>query len=106
MLFGLPENTIKQMTELFKKYPEIEQVKIYGSRARGDYREGSDIDLACFFKSGRNLSSRLSWELDDLHTPYLFDVINYRTLANASLKKEIDKQGQIFYTNQKPGRKG
>ena len=105
MLFGLPEDTIKQMTELFKKYPEVEQVKIYGSRARGDYRAGSDIDLACYFKSGKNLSSRLSWELDDLHTPYLFDVINYRTLANTSLKKEIDEQGQVFYTNPEAVRK-
>ena len=72
-------------------------MKIYGSRARGDHRKGSDIDLAFFSESDEDLSSRLSWELDDLPTPYLFDVVNYDKLKNNPLKKEIDQHGKIFY---------
>ena len=97
MSFGLTQKTISQLNSIFQKYPEIHQVKIYGSRARGDHRKGSDIDLAFFSESEEDLSSRLSWELDDLPTPYLFDVVNYDKLKNNPLKKEIDHHGKIFY---------
>jgi len=45
MRFGLTEDTIEKFHSVFRKYPEIEEVIIYGSRAKGNYREGSDIDL-------------------------------------------------------------
>ncbi|MDX5443176.1 MAG: nucleotidyltransferase domain-containing protein, partial [Hymenobacteraceae bacterium] len=58
-----------------KNIHEIEQVIIYGSRAKGNYREGSDIDITL---KGNNISeatlSQLSQEIDDLNTPYLFDI--------------------------------
>lgn len=98
MSFGLSQETIEKIINLLKKYPEIEEVRIYGSRARGDYKRGSDIDLAFFASSNTHLSSRLSWELDDLATIYLFNVVDYHTLTNVALKKEIDKHGQVFYT--------
>ncbi len=97
MPFGLTKKTVKQLKDLFKKYPEISQVKIYGSRARGDYKRGSDIDLVFFSESTKELSLRLSWELKALNTLYLFDIVNYKTLSNNYLKKEIDKYGKVFY---------
>lgn len=45
MPFGLSEEILTLLTDFFARYPEIEQVKIYGSRARGDHEKGSDIDL-------------------------------------------------------------
>ena len=97
MNFGLPQKTITQLKSVFKKYPEVVQVKIYGSRVTDHYRRGSDIDLAFFYKSEKDLSSNLSWELDDLPCPYLFDVVNYSTLNDSPLKEEIDKYGKVFY---------
>lgn len=97
MAFGLPQKTITQLKSVFKNHPEITQVKIYGSRARDYYRKGSDIDLAFFSESEKDLSSKLSWELDDLPTPYLFDLVNYNTLNDSPLKEEIDKYGKVFY---------
>ena len=97
MAFGLPQKTITQLKSVFEKYPEITQVKIYGSRAKGHYRRGSDIDLAFFSESEKDLSSTLSWELDDLPSPYLFDLVNYNTLNESPLKEEIDKYGKGFY---------
>ena len=105
MSFGLTQKTAKQLKDLFKKYPEISQVKIYGSRARGDYKRGSDIDLAFFSESTKELSLRLSWELKELATPYLFDVVNYKILSNNYLKKEIDKYGKVFYIKNKTSTK-
>ena len=105
MPFGLNQKTINQLNSVFQKYPEIHQVKIYGSRAVGNYRTGSDIDLAFFSESKEDLSSRLSWELDDLPTPYLFDVVNYNKLSNNPLKKEIDQNGKIFYVKKSKNNK-
>ncbi len=97
MAFGLSQKTIEQLKSVFRKYPEIIQVKIYGSRVTGDYRKGSDIDLAFFSESERNLSSNLSWDLDDLPSPYLFDLVYYNKLNKCPLKEEIDKYGKILY---------
>ena len=97
MSFGLPQKTITQLKSVFKKYPEVTQVKIYGSRVTDHYRRGSDIDLAFFYESERDLSSNLSWELDDLPCPYLFDVVNYNKLDESPLKQEIDKYGRLLY---------
>ena len=46
----------------------------------------------------KNISNRLSWELDEPATPYLFNVVDYHTVTNTELKKEIDKPGKILYT--------
>ena len=97
MNFGLPQKTIIQLKSVFKKYPEVNQVKIYGSRVTDHYRKGSDIDLALFSESEKDLSSNLSWDLDDLPCPYLFDIVNYSTLGDSPLKEEIDKYGRVFY---------
>lgn len=97
MSFGLSPKIITQINSVFKKYPDITQVKIYGSRAMNTYRRGSDIDLAVFSESGRDLSSRLAWELDDLPNLYLFDLVDYNTLERNPLKEDIDKYGKVFY---------
>jgi len=69
---------------------------IFGSRTRGTYRTGSDIDLA-IFTDNHNDFYKISNELDELPTPYKFDVIDYKTLTHEGMKESIDKYGQIFY---------
>ena len=83
--FGLPERTIKELLEYFKTKDSIEKVCIYGSRAKGTYHNGSDIDFAIWFKDGDETTFRVAGELDDLPTPYKFDVINYKTLNSKNL---------------------
>lgn len=94
--FGLPQRTIDELIAYFKTKPEIKLVKIFGSRAKGTYRNGSDIDFAIWSDDNENFS-RISGELDDLPTPYKFDVINYKTLSHEGMKNSIDKDGIIFY---------
>lgn len=93
--FGLPEKTVNELIEYFKSKPEIEKVVIYGSRAKGTYRIGSDIDFAIW--SDKETLSGISLELDELPTPYMFDVINYKTLTHDKLKNNIDNEGKVFY---------
>ena len=97
--FGLPERTIKELLEYFKTKDNIEKVCIYGSRAKGTYHNGSDIDFAIWFKDGDETTFRVAGELDDLPTPYKFDVINYKTLTHTGMKNSIDKDGILFYQN-------
>ena len=102
MKFGLSVNTIDRINSVFKKYPEIEQVIIYGSRAKGNYREGSDIDITL---KGENLNdtilSKVKSEIDDLNTPYLFDISAFNLLVSSGLIQHIERVGQILYTQNK-----
>ena len=93
--FGLPERTINELLEYFKTKPEIQKVVIYGSRAKGTYKNGSDIDFAIW--SNEDNTSKIATELDELPTPYMFDVTDYKTLSHENLKKSIDKDGIVFY---------
>lgn len=96
--FGLPENTIEKIKNLFKTINDIEEVKIFGSRSIGNYKPNSDIDFAI---CGKNIDEymirHIAAELDELPTPYKFDVINYNSIDNPKLKDNIDKYGKVFY---------
>ena len=75
MRFGLTENTIEQISSVFIKHHEIEQVIIYGSRAKGNYKTGSDIDLTiCSTEVNQRLLLQIMTELDDLLLPYSIDL--------------------------------
>ena len=94
--FGLPERTIEEITAYFKTKPEIELVKIFGSRAKGIYRTGSDIDFAVWTDK-QDSFFRIAGELDDLPTPYKFDVIDYKNLSHEGMNNSIDREGIVFY---------
>ena len=99
MRFGLSDNLIANLHQIFQKYDAIEQVLIYGSRAKGNYKEGSDIDLA--FKGERftlQILSSISEEIDLLNSPYLFDLSIYHLIDNEEFISHIDRVGQEFYT--------
>jgi len=99
-MFGLPKDTIQKINNTFKKYPEIEKINIYGSRAKGNYKNGSDIDLSLYGKSiDTTILGKLITELDELPTPYMFDINIYKNITNQDLKSEINKNGKIFYKN-------
>jgi predicted nucleotidyltransferase len=97
-MLGLSEKTLVAIQNCLQHYPAINWVKIYGSRAKGNYQRGSDIDLA--FSSTINYSAALLDALDNLPTPYLFDVTHYETLKHEGLKAHIDRVGLLIYQAQ------
>jgi predicted nucleotidyltransferase len=98
MHFGLDQETIDKINSVFAKYPEIEEVVIYGSRAKGNYREGSDIDITLKGKEVNDRTRADVWlDIDDLNTPYLFDISVFHTLESDSLLEHINRVGKIFY---------
>lgn len=94
-MFGLERKTLHAITECFKQFPAITWVKVYGSRAKGNYRPGSDIDLA--FSSPTDCSAQLLAALDELPTPYLFDVTHFESLQHQGLREHIERVGVVLY---------
>lgn len=99
MPFGLNENTFNQINKVFTGFPVVEKVLLYGSRAKGNYRAGSDIDLA-IKGNGLNLQilNDIRLQLDDLMLPYTFDISNYHQIGNPELINHIERRGEVFFT--------
>ena len=96
--FGLTEETITTINDVFKRFPAIESVVVYGSRALGIEKPGSDIDLALKGQIDLNLLANIKRILDEeLPLPYFFDLLDYNTISNPDLKKHIDQFGKLFY---------
>lgn len=97
MNFGLSNRDIHLIKTVFIANRAIKQVKIYGSRAMGNYRKGSDIDLAFYTDDEHDTSAAIKEALELLPTPYLFDVTHYNTLTHQGLKQHIDDYGKLIY---------
>lgn len=98
-MFGILEKDISYIREVLIKFTEIEEGIIFGSRAMGNYKKGSDIDLAL---RGKNITNRILYEVSDYLNevypiPYFFDILNYDDISNENLKKHIDEYGKIIY---------
>jgi len=98
MTHGLKESDINKINCLFEQYATIEQVIIYGSRAKGNFKYNSDIDLT-IVGTDFTLSQllRLENELDDLLLPYGLDLSIMAKIENQDLIKHIQRVGKIFY---------
>ena len=98
MRFGLKENITKSIENILTDFPQVETVIIYGSRAKGNYRPGSDIDFT--FK-GDNLNleilNKISLQIDDLLLPYTFDLSVFNHIDNDDLLDHIERVGKVFY---------
>ncbi len=96
--FGLSEITIKKISDVFAKHPEVTKVVLYGSRAKGNYKNGSDIDLT-LKGDGLTLSQvyAIENEIDDLLLPYSFDISIFKQISNPDLVEHINRVGLVFY---------
>lgn len=96
-MFGLPDKTINLINDIFSQYPKIEKVLIYGSRARGDYRNGSDIDLTIIGDVSFRDEIHISGLIDDLPIPYMCDLSVLKDIKNENLVEHIGRVGKVFY---------
>ncbi|MFO7877696.1 MAG: nucleotidyltransferase domain-containing protein [Desulfovermiculus sp.] len=87
-----------KLQSVFAKHHEVEEVIIYGSRAMGTHKPGSDIDLAV---KGAHVSfpllQTLSQEIDDLFLPHTVDLSMYDQITHHNLLDHIARVGQVFY---------
>ena len=99
MIYGLPDRTLETLHSIFRKYPGIKQAVLYGSRAKGKYRRGSDIDLSLKADDTFTRTDLLhvAGDFDDSDMPYFVDVSIYDKLSNPDLKAHIDRVGKVLY---------
>jgi len=98
--YGLRQKDMDYMINLFSQFSEIEKVKVFGSRATGSFKDGSDIDLAILGKKlNSDIVKKIHYLLEEESPTLLwFDIINYNEINNENLKLEIDNFGKIIYS--------
>jgi predicted nucleotidyltransferase len=98
MKFGLSDTVIKELQDIFRHHANIEKVLIFGSRSKGNYRPGSDIDLAVI---GKNIDYSqlldILCEIDELELLYSIDLLDYQKKVGTPLGDHIDRVGQVFF---------
>lgn len=99
--FGLRVNDLESIKNTFANFQEIEKVILYGSRAKGNFKNNSDIDLTLV---GDKLNSKvigdLEFQLDDLLLPYTFDISILIQISNTDLLEHINRVGKVIYEKQ------
>ena len=98
MNHGLSENTVERILGVLAHFPEVEKAVLYGSRAKGTHRPGSDIDLTlCGSGLGQTHLARIDEALDDLLLPYQIDLSDMASLTHPALLDHIRRVGIVFY---------
>lgn len=99
--FGLSPATLAKIRHTLAQHPNIQRAVIYGSRAKGNYKPGSDIDLTLFAVPGQDIDYReladILDEVDDLLLPYTMDLSVFDKLNHEGLREHIERVGKVFY---------
>ena len=97
-MFGLKDTHISKIRSVFARYRTVDKAIVYGSRAKGNYRNGSDIDFT-LIGNELDLSTlfKIENELDDLLLPYKIDLSIFHQIENQDLIDHINRVGIVFY---------
>ena len=98
MQYGLSDTTIEKICSVLSRHSSVEKAVLYGSRAKGTFKPGSDIDLSLHGPMiTLNEVGDIDSELDDLLLPYTFDLLIFDALNHVNLREHIERVGKIFY---------
>lgn len=94
-LYGLRSDMIEKIVRTIKKNLKIQQIILFGSRAKETYKKGSDIDIS-IVSEGLTLKelNHIKVMLDDLMLPYKIDLIDFSRITNDALKEHINRVGK------------
>ncbi|MBL4953476.1 nucleotidyltransferase domain-containing protein [Neobacillus sp. YIM B02564] len=98
-MFGLLERDLEFLLKAFSSFKEVEKAVLFGSRAMGNYKKGSDVDIAII---GEDVTRKTLYGLYDLLNeeyplPYFFDILIYDEISNPKLREHIESVGQVIY---------
>jgi predicted nucleotidyltransferase len=104
MTGGLSERTLTTLRRVLARYPEIERAVLYGSRAKGTHRPGSDIDLSLIGDAVDERTSGRVWgDLDASGVPVAVDVSAFNGLTSDELRDHIRRVGVVLYRREDGG---
>ena len=103
MQYGIPERAWAQVIDVLARHPKITRARLFGSRARGDFKPSSDIDL-CIDAEGLSMSETFAIEnaLDDLMLPWKIDLLVWHVIDQPALTAQIDRDGITLMDRQAP----
>lgn len=100
-LFGLSAGTLQKIRHTLAQHPRVQRAVVYGSRAKGTHKPGSDIDLTLHAVPGTQIDHRelgdIADEIDDLLLPYMVDLSVFDFIDNAALREHIERVGRVLY---------
>jgi predicted nucleotidyltransferase len=100
---GLQAKHLNLLQEIFSRYPQVEQVKLYGSRAKGTFNDRSDIDLVVYGDNiDRKILGNINHDLEESDIPYLVDLQQYESLTHQALIQEIDRSAISLFQLKDP----
>ncbi len=98
MKHGLKNSTVEQICRVLSRHPWVKKAVLYGSRARGNYKIGSDIDLTLIGDDlDLSILGNIMDELDDLLLPYTFDLSLFNMISDPEVREEIERTGVVLY---------
>lgn len=95
---GLTTGQRRAIGEVLARFPQVESAVLYGSRAMGRYRPGSDIDLTLKGTIDLATLNRIALALDDLMLPLTFDLSVWEDIDNPALREHIQRVGVLLYS--------
>lgn len=100
MKFGIPEKSLNMIITALSSFDCIVKASIFGSRAMGNHKNGSDVDLVIY---GSNITGEIVNKLrillnEELPLPYYFDVVHYEALDSSGLRQHIDDNALVLYS--------
>jgi len=99
--YGIPTEDLRAILKVFESEQQVQEVILFGSRAKGCFSEGSDIDLAL---KGNNLTLNnllnLSTALDELFLPYKFDLVIFDRIQEPQLTDHLERVGILIFSRE------
>lgn len=99
MKYGLPQSAIQRINADLSRYPQVDKAILYGSRAKGNYKNGSDIDLT--LRGGADLTLNVIYKIlndfDELLLPYTIDRSIFDDISDLEVIEHIERVGVTFY---------
>ena len=94
----MQEDLKEKLIKVFSKYPEIKKVVLFGSRARGDNKINSDVDLCIFGQISHSVLAKIDMDIYELDTPLSFDILCFDELSKKALIENILSEGVELYS--------
>ena len=98
-MYGLTNSDLEIICQAFKRFPNVTEAVLFGSRAKGTCHPGSDIDIALKGNDLKQTALQLSIYFNqESLLPYQFDIIDYQNIDNKNLIDHINRVGISIYT--------
>lgn len=101
-MYGLKDSEIETMNSFFSEIDNLEKVVLYGSRAKGNYKRFSDVDITL---TGDHLTMNDLYKLQDLFyysdLPYMYDISIFKNITNPDLADHINRRGIVLWTRER-----